>query len=270
MNPLPDISESAPQASTSKAAQPTVKKRPSLVIRTTTPLPEHNHVHAARQTSPKPRFDAMKPFRTSVHNSRATENEIPETNPQWKGKEREVDMEEEDEARENRIAAKAKEIRRWLRGKSGLAIHQPTTDFDDGRRKKLNVEPSYADKTRQTVNGIHDIFKKKKPADRGPKAGQNYEIVQMRIVENNPEKTVEISTWREQAARKENGKEDDRMSVYFIGPDQYPQEGEFATEMSPLVEWRAEQLEVPAPPAPVVGVSHRKSTTRKGSPKVSP
>ncbi|KAJ7170950.1 hypothetical protein C8R46DRAFT_1349110 [Mycena filopes] len=51
----------------------------------------------------------------------------------------------------------------------------------------------------------------------GPLAGQDYEIVEYEIVEEGPERTVSISTWREQAIQEADS--DDAMSVYYVNVD---------------------------------------------------
>lgn len=51
----------------------------------------------------------------------------------------------------------------------------------------------------------------------GPIAGQDYEIVEYEIVEEGPERTVSISTWREQAIQEADS--DDAMSVYYVTAD---------------------------------------------------
>ncbi|KAK7048837.1 hypothetical protein R3P38DRAFT_2871639 [Favolaschia claudopus] len=52
-----------------------------------------------------------------------------------------------------------------------------------------------------------------------PAAGQDYEIVGHRVLEEGPERTVSISTWREQAIQEADS--DDAMSVYFVNPDDF-------------------------------------------------
>ncbi|KAK7022254.1 hypothetical protein R3P38DRAFT_2960093, partial [Favolaschia claudopus] len=52
-----------------------------------------------------------------------------------------------------------------------------------------------------------------------PAAGQDYEIVGYRVLEEGPERTVSISTWREQAIQEADS--DDAMSVYFVNPDDF-------------------------------------------------
>lgn len=53
----------------------------------------------------------------------------------------------------------------------------------------------------------------------GPKRGQNYEVVARRVLEDGPERTVTISTWREEVAR--NTAAETEMSVYYVNADDY-------------------------------------------------
>ncbi|TFK34786.1 hypothetical protein BDQ12DRAFT_715117 [Crucibulum laeve] len=63
------------------------------------------------------------------------------------------------------------------------------------------------------------------PDPKGPKPGQDYEVISRRVLEDGPEKTVTISTWREQVAREAN-QANERMSVYFVDGDDYAVEQE--------------------------------------------
>ncbi|KAJ7456770.1 hypothetical protein B0H11DRAFT_2065397 [Mycena galericulata] len=51
----------------------------------------------------------------------------------------------------------------------------------------------------------------------GPLAGQDYEIVDHKVLEDGPERTVSISTWREQAIQEADS--DDAMSVYYVNAE---------------------------------------------------
>jgi hypothetical protein len=51
----------------------------------------------------------------------------------------------------------------------------------------------------------------------GPMSGQAYRMIDRRIIEDTPERTVTISTWREEVARRAS----DAMSVYYVNPDDY-------------------------------------------------
>jgi hypothetical protein len=50
-----------------------------------------------------------------------------------------------------------------------------------------------------------------------PQAGQDYEIVESQVLEQGPERTVTISTWREQAIDEADS--DDNFSVFYVNPE---------------------------------------------------
>ncbi|KAJ6487249.1 hypothetical protein C8R47DRAFT_1128147 [Mycena vitilis] len=63
-----------------------------------------------------------------------------------------------------------------------------------------------------------------------PQAGQDYEIVEHKVLEEGPERTVSISTWREQAIQDMDS--DDNMSVFYVNPDDCAE----STKLGPVVE----------------------------------
>lgn len=63
-----------------------------------------------------------------------------------------------------------------------------------------------------------------RPEESGPKKGQGYKMVERRIIEDGPERTVTISTWREEVARKASPEVE--MSVYYVNPDDYTRQRE--------------------------------------------
>ena len=226
---------------------------------------------AAHVSLPRPlsRFDPMRAFRHSFRGSKNGNDDRPVSRRsginQQKGKDKTAEMIENDEEleetslrgniRASKIASKAKEIRAWMKGKSGSQMHH-SASFSWGRDDSPIPPPplrsttnySQQQQQQQQSGGVRDLFKNRRSQakDRGPKAGQTYEIVGQRIIERNPEKTVEISTWRENAARESRaaavamGNDEEKMSIYYIGPDDYPQEGEYASEASARVEWRGD------------------------------
>ncbi|KAF8955957.1 hypothetical protein BDZ97DRAFT_1854189 [Flammula alnicola] len=227
------------------------QKRPMLAVRTTSPVVDQNDGSTARTTTPRPRFDPMRAFRNSFLGKQGGNEGPSGSGHRWKGKGREEPPREDEavEMRESRVSAKAREIREWMKGKSGSDIHRSASYADS---KPGNGGTKLPAKNRQTVGGVRDLFKNRRtapaPRDRGPKAGQTYEIVDHRIIENNPERTVEISTWREEATKKPKPEEEeDTMSIYYISADEYAQEGEHehANETIAKVEWRVDASEVP-------------------------
>jgi hypothetical protein len=53
--------------------------------------------------------------------------------------------------------------------------------------------------------------------DEGQVMGHDFRMIDRRVVEDGPERTVTISTWREDIARRPS----DTMSVYYVNPDDY-------------------------------------------------
>ncbi|KAJ7621903.1 hypothetical protein DFH06DRAFT_1447900 [Mycena polygramma] len=64
-----------------------------------------------------------------------------------------------------------------------------------------------------------------------PQAGQDYEMVEHKVLEEGPERTVSISTWREQAIQDADS--DDDMSVFYVNPDDC---AESTKPLGPVVE----------------------------------
>ena len=58
----------------------------------------------------------------------------------------------------------------------------------------------------------------------GPRPGQDYEVVNRHIVEDGPERTVTISTWREHVAKEADPEVE--MSVYYVSADDYAVEND--------------------------------------------
>lgn len=209
-----------------------MRRRPLLAIRTTPPVVKESEGSSTEPTAtPRPRFDPMRVLRNSFKGKQlGSEDAGVDGDGYWKGKEKAAlaGNRTELEMRESKISSKAREIREWMKGKSGLDIHRSPTP------RMMAVDST---RTRQPVGGVRDLFKSRRKASRnvgdvGPKPGQTYEIVEHRVIENNPERTVEISTWREHAERKAGAEDEETMSVYYISADEYAQEGEFATTNS--------------------------------------
>ena len=227
---------------------PTPRKRPVLSVQTESPFPKINGRPMGRSTVARPKFDPMRTFRNSFLGKQTDGEESPaEMRSTGKGKARERGEDSPETVRQNKLSVKAREIRAWMMGKSGSEMHLSAVDAI--KKAVGNDEPGVSTKVRQTVGGMRDLFKNRKPAptpkDRGPKPGQTYEIVNHRIIEANPERTVEISTWREQTAERPRSNEE-RMSIYYLSADEYPQEGDYAVnETVAKVEWRVDASDIP-------------------------
>jgi hypothetical protein len=208
-----------------------MRRRPLLAIRTTPPVVKESEGSSTEPTAtPRPRFDPMRVLRNSFKGKQLGSEDagVDGDGYGWKGKEKAASAgnRTELETRESKISSKAREIREWMKGKSGLDIHRSPTP------RMMAVDST---RTRQAVGGVRDLFKSRRKTsqkDVGPKPGQTYEIVENRVIENNPERTVEISTWREHAERKAGAEDEETMSIYYISADEYAQEGEFAATNS--------------------------------------
>lgn len=230
-------------------------KSPTTSIHSVSQAPRMNGGSTSRTPVTRPRFDPMRTFRNSFLGKQTndhgnTDDDVPRSKGKGKGKARATEDSLE-RARETKLSMKAREIREWMKGKSGSEMHHSAMDAIKNLAMG-NDETISSAKVRQTVGGVRDLFKGRasRPGpplrDRGPKPGQTYEIVDQRIIEKNPERTVEISTWREQVAKKAQTNVDERMSIYFLSADEYPQEGEYAANGTvEKVEWRIDGPDIP-------------------------
>ncbi|KAJ7273764.1 hypothetical protein C8J57DRAFT_248342 [Mycena rebaudengoi] len=66
---------------------------------------------------------------------------------------------------------------------------------------------------------LTNILNRVAQPETGPSAGQDYEIVDYRVLEDGPDRTVSISTWREQAILEE----EEEISVYYLSAEDYIQ-----------------------------------------------
>jgi len=129
------------------------------------------------------------------------------------------------------FSSKVRDILEWRMMKPGTAIYlERQDDGDHGSAKK----------TKKVAGAMRDLWKSRNinnPKDKGPKAGQLYEIVNRHVIEDSIDKTVTLSTWRE---RVDGGHESDtdNMSIYYISPDGYAHEGAHAAEVNANFERR--------------------------------
>ncbi|KAF9485748.1 hypothetical protein BDN70DRAFT_456744 [Pholiota conissans] len=223
-------------------------KRPAIAIRTTSPFLEPNGGTTAHmESTPKPtKFDPMQAFRNSFLGKTTDNEDLSQTSSvaRWKGKDKALPVVDDsmERIRQSKLSTKAIEIREWLQGKSGTGMHRtaPTSRKTANR----NAEPDNSNSRQPKMGTIRSLFKNNRPPpppkDRGPKPGQTYEIINNRVVENTEDRTVEISTWREQPVQRTKSNDDERMSIYYLSADEYPQDGEFANTTIAKVEWKVD------------------------------
>jgi hypothetical protein len=84
-------------------------------------------------------------------------------------------------------------------------------------RKAERKVPNFAGRGRRCEDGMGQRLGHKKRTMEGPPRGQDYRMIDRRIIEDGPERTVTVSTWREEVARRASSE----MSVYYVNPDDY-------------------------------------------------
>jgi len=93
-----------------------------------------------------------------------------------------------------------------------------------------------AKKTEKAAEGMRDLWKSRRieyPRNKGPKAGQIFEIVNQHVIEDSADRTVTISTWREQVdVDQGHGSDTDSTSVYYISPGGYSHEDAHIIEVN--------------------------------------
>ena len=96
----------------------------------------------------------------------------------------------------------------------------------------------------------------------GPKARQDYEMVDRRVVEDGPERTVTISTWREQVANETRTVPEGERDVYYVGVEDYGDENRKTPEVDNHVN--RSRAKTPSERRKESGSSGRGSSIRSG------
>ena len=137
------------------------------------------------------------------------------------------------------FSSKIKDILEWRTMKVGNGVHQPGRQRENGNAGG-DHESAKTKKTKKAVGGMPDLWKSRHieySRNKGPKPGQMYEVVNRHIIEDSIDRTVTISTWREQA-EEGNGSDTDTMSIYYISPGGYAHEGEHAADVNAKLKRR--------------------------------
>ena len=208
-------------------------KRPILAVRTVSPL-----IHQINDnTSPTPpmikrhNLDLVPKYSRSLLDVELGTGASLANGHGWKGMEK-IDNLIQHETKERRrrneptFSSKIKDILEWKIG-TGVPLE-----------RKDNGDPGSARKTEKAAEGMRDLWKSRRiesPKNKGPRAGQIYEIINQHIIEDNMDRTVTISTWREQVNVDEgHGSDTDSTSIYYISP------GGYASEDAHIVEVNAD------------------------------
>ena len=204
------------------------RKRPILAISTISPLVRQ----ANDNTSPtypmtmRHHFDPVPKICSGLRDAQLGNDRPPVNGHGWKGKEKTDVFQPETKERmrkrnEPTISSKIRDILEWRTMKAGADACPERGNSDDHRNAKKTS-------TKKAAGGMRDLWKSRQitsPSlkNKGPKPGQLYEIVNRHIVEDSIDRTVTISTWREQVD-EEHGSDTDNMSIYYISPHGYAHE----------------------------------------------
>lgn len=199
-------------------------KRPILAIRTVSPLVHqvNDNTSSTLPMSKQYDLDPIPKFRSSLRDTELGTDSSPSNDHGWKemAKTKNLFQHEPKERKRNEpiISSKMKDILEWRTMKLGTVERQ---DYGSAR------------KTEKTAGGTRDPWKSRRIElpKKGPKAGQLYEIINQHIIEDGMDRTVTISTWREQVDEG-RGSDTDTSSVYYISPDGYARGGAHMVEVA--------------------------------------
>ena len=205
-------------------------KRPNLAVRTVSPLVHHvndNTSHTPPMTK-RHNLDLMPKYRRSLRDMKLGTGASLANGHGWKGMEKNDNLfqheTKERKRNEPTISSKIKDILEWKLG-TGVYLERK----DNGGHGSVK-------KTEKAVEGVRDLWKSRRiesSKNKGPRAGQIYEIVNQHIIEDSTDRTVTISTWREQVdVDQGHGSDTDNTSVYYISPGGYAREDAHIVEVN--------------------------------------
>ena len=229
-----------------------ILKRPILAVRTVSPLAHQVNDNTPPMTK-RHNLDLGPKYRMNLRDMEFGTGASLANGHGWKGITK-IDNLIQHETKERRrnvptISSKIKDILEW---KLGTGVHLERKDNNGDKHH----DGSANKKTEKAAEGMRDLWKSRRiesSKNKGPKAGQLYEIVNQHIIEDSMDRTVTIATWREQVDDG-HGSDTDSTSIYYISP------GGFAREDAHMVEVNANfgrQL---------LGSRHDSDGSRKGTP----
>ena len=211
------------------------RKRPVLAIHTSPPPPLERNLDSASIESKHLWLDPVRATWNSIRRRNRNPDQVNGTTNQSKGKQRADDHPPEYEQRPPHDTPKTQEIRAWVMGKSPSSDIQRSATYPH-RQSDARKSPNRK-KARRTTDRP-DIFNfRSGPSSmgKGPPPGQTYQMVDRQIIENNPDKTVELSTWKEHSEKELSPGDAERISVYYVTAGEL----ELSEEKENMrVEWR--------------------------------
>lgn len=102
-------------------------------------------------------------------------------------------------------------------------------------RRQDEAGTSQAKKMRRMTDGPNTrVASARGSKIKGPRAGQEYEMVNRKIIDTNPDKTVELSTWRVPNGKSVRPEDAERISIHYVSREEVKEE----LGQSVHVEWR--------------------------------
>lgn len=192
------------------------RKRPALAIRTSPP-PVERRLDSPSLESKYMWLDPVRATWNSIRRRNRNRDHATGNAQHSKGKQRAADPHEDDDERPP-DTAKTQDIRAWVMGKSAADVQRSATY--PHRQSPVSKSPNHKKARRTTqhpdmfssIPGTSSLGKHV----RGPPPGQTYEIVNRQIIEKRPDKTVELSTWKEQNEKAVCPTDAERISVYYV------------------------------------------------------
>jgi hypothetical protein len=210
------------------------RKRPVLAIRTSPP-PMERKLDSPSMESRYLWLDPVRATWNSIRRRNRNPDQVNGNAHHSKGKQRADDLAEEDETQHD--TSKTHEIRAWVMGKSVTDMQRSATY--PHRQSEARRTPNYKKARRTTESpgmfhsraGASSVGKQ----GRGPPPGQTYDMINRQIIEKNPDKTVELSTWKEHSEKAISPGDAERISVYYVTAGEL----ELGEEKENIqVEWR--------------------------------
>ena len=194
------------------------RKRPVLAIRTSPP-PIERKLDSPSLESKYLWLDPVRATWNSLRRKNRNPEQVNGHAVHSKGKQRADVLTEEDERQHDN--SKSQDIRAWvMMGKPSADVQRSATY--PHRQSEARRSPTRNHKKARHATEGTDMFRSRTGTSsmgkygRGPPPGQTYDIVNRQIIENNPDKTVELSTWKEHSEKAISPGDAERISVYYV------------------------------------------------------
>lgn len=209
------------------------RKRPVLAIRTSPPPIERN-LDSPSIESKYLWLDPVRATWNSIRRKNRNHDQMNGNDNHSKGKQRADDIAEEDETQ--RVTSWNQP---WVTVQGKLPADVQRAATYPHRQSEARRSPKHR-KAPLTTEGS-DMFRSRGgtstmgKSGRGPLPGQTYDMVNRQIIEKNPDRTVELSTWKEHSEKLVSPGDAERISVYYVTAGEL----ELGEEKENIqVEWR--------------------------------